>query len=137
MWHGLLDQFAWPAWLLILIPAPVGLLAAFIAAFGNYFQEGEGFFRTLFIGSVAGVAVVLPVAVGSGLFIDSVSLVQTAVAGASSGPAIGVAGSILAVQASYLGLGHAFWRETFSGSSVGRSTGGRLFAMLKYKLKGY
>jgi hypothetical protein len=89
-WQYLVDAFAWPAWLLVLIPAPVATVAGYRNAYAERLPAALGY------GGWAGLVVVLPVTLIEGLFVDAVGLGRSALVGATGGLAVGVVAAISA-----------------------------------------
>ncbi|QKW53628.1 hypothetical protein [Streptomyces buecherae] len=102
-------SFAWPLWLVVPLPAAVGVAASFVESWsyhaGSYF--GVSAFR---LGAWLGLLSVLPVTVLVCLPMSEVTLLRSCAAGASSGVAAGLIGTgVACLLAHYQGLGMA-WR---------------------------
>ncbi|MFC6019701.1 hypothetical protein ACFP2T_26275 [Plantactinospora solaniradicis] len=133
LWRQLINLFAWPAWLLVLIPAPLALIPAISAGFSCYTQAGRWKMpAALLRGGMAGLIVALPLTVLGGLFVDAVGLGRSAVVGAVGGMAIGVAGGFVAAIAWHLGSKDDSWRHYHSGSLLGDMGWDTLVYRLKY-----
>lgn len=103
-WRELLSSFAWPAWILVLLPAPIGFAAAFRIAFrkGIEWYERPNKYM-VFAAWRAGVGVVLPVLLIGGWLSDAMSLERGAVAGVLGGSAVGMFGLIALLVSASLG----------------------------------
>jgi hypothetical protein len=89
-WQYLVDAFTWPAWLLVLIPAPVAMVAGYRNAYAERLPSA------LLWGGWAGLVVVLPVTLIEGLFVDAAGLGRSALVGATGGLAVGAVAAISA-----------------------------------------